>query len=82
MLGLQAGRDKPPVPGFMGRAVPGHVVGIVDSEIGAALGPGVEGAIAVMTPDPVMFLGYWNNPEAIAAKGAWMDGFAFSVATT
>jgi acetyl-CoA synthetase len=30
--------------------------------------PGETGIIAVRRPDPVMFLGYWNNPEATAAK--------------
>jgi acetyl-CoA synthetase len=32
------------------------------------------GQIAIRRPDPVMFLGYWNQPEATAAKflGDWM----------
>ena len=36
--------------------------------------PGVVGEIAVRRPDPVMFLGYWNQPEATAAKfaGDWL----------
>jgi acetyl-CoA synthetase len=29
---------------------------------------GQEGNIGVLRPDPVMFLGYWNNPEATAEK--------------
>jgi acetyl-CoA synthetase len=35
---------------------------------------GTVGSIAVQRPDPVMFLGYWNNPEATAAKfaGDWL----------
>ena len=34
---------------------------------------GGTGIIAVHRPDPVMFLGYWNNPEATEAKfaGDW-----------
>jgi acetyl-CoA synthetase len=34
----------------------------------------VPGDIAVKFPDPVMFLGYWNDPEATAAKyrGDWL----------
>ena len=67
-----------PKPGWMGRAVPGHRVEIVDPATGAVLPTGTEGAIAVLSPDPVMFLGYWNDPEATAAKfvdgpgGRWM----------
>jgi acetyl-CoA synthetase len=56
-------------PGSMGRAVPGHDVRIVD-EAGNPLPDGTEGAIGVRRPDPVMFLRYWNDPEATAAKFA------------
>ena len=60
-------------PGSMGRAVPGHEVAVVDAE-GRPLPPGEPGTLAVRRPDPVMFLGYWNNPEATAAKfaGEWL----------
>ena len=60
-------------PGSMGRAVPGHRVAIIDGE-GRALAPGEEGDIAVARPDPVMFLRYWNNPEASEEKfrGDWL----------
>lgn len=63
----------PVEPGCMGRAVPGHEVAVVDGE-GQPLPPGELGTIAVRRPDPVMFLGYWNNPEATAAKfaGDWL----------
>jgi acetyl-CoA synthetase len=47
----------PPTPGSMGKPVPGHDVAIVDGEITVR----VDG-------DPVVFLGYWNNPEATAEK--------------
>ncbi|MGE5270218.1 MAG: acyl-CoA synthetase [Thiohalocapsa sp.] len=59
-------------PGSMGRPIPGHAVAVVSPE-GDALPAGETGIIAVRRPDPVMFLGYWNNPEATAAKfaGAW-----------
>ncbi len=59
--------------GAIGRPVPGHTVAIIDGE-GRELPPGETGQIAVMRPDPVMFLGYWNNPEATAKKfvGDWM----------
>jgi acetyl-CoA synthetase len=62
-----------PKPGSMGRPVPGHVVAIL-GEAGDVCVPGVEGEIAVRRPDPVMFLRYWNNPEATTRKfsGDWM----------
>jgi len=58
--------------GAIGRAVPGHDVRVVDAQ-GAPLAAGHIGQIAVRAPDPVMFLGYWNNPEATAQKFA--NGF-------
>ena len=63
----------PVKPGSMGRPVPGHAVAIVDPA-GNPLPAGTPGAIAVRRPDPVMFLGYWNNPEATAKKfaGDWL----------
>ncbi len=59
-------------PGSMGRPVPGHTVDIVDAD-GHVLPPGATGTIAVRRPDPVMFLGYWNNPSATEKKfiGDW-----------
>ncbi len=56
-------------PGSLGRAVPGHTVAIVD-EAGNPLPTGQPGIIGVRQPDPVMFLGYWNNAAATAAKYA------------
>jgi len=60
-------------PGSMGRPVPGHAVAVIDTE-GRRLPPGEPGAIAVRRPDPVMFLGYWDNPAATAKKfvGDWL----------
>lgn len=60
-------------PGAMGRAIPGHDVAVID-EAGNRLPPGQTGRIAVRRPDPVMFLGYWNNPQATAGKfiGDWL----------
>jgi acetyl-CoA synthetase len=60
-------------PGSMGRAVPGHEIAIVDDS-GHPLAPGTPGHIAIRRPDPVMFLGYWNNPKATAEKfaGDWL----------
>ncbi|MEZ5736796.1 MAG: AMP-binding protein [Novosphingobium sp.] len=56
-------------PGAMGKPTPGHDVRIVDDE-GHELALGEEGHIAVGAPDPVMFLHYWNNPDATAEKFA------------
>ena len=63
----------PPRAGSMGVAVPGHEVAIL-GEDGEPLPPGETGVIAVRRPDPVMFLGYWQRPEATAAKfrGDWL----------
>ncbi|WP_237153316.1 AMP-binding protein [Oryzibacter oryziterrae] len=59
--------------GATGKAIPGHVVAIID-EAGKEVPPGTAGEIAVARPDPVMFLGYAGDPEATAAKfkGDWM----------
>ena len=59
---------SPPEPGVMGFAVPGHEVDVLDVNTGEALGIGAQGNIAVRAPDPVMFLRYWNKPEATAEK--------------
>jgi acetyl-CoA synthetase len=53
--------------GAIGRTVPGHRVAIVD-ETGAEVQAGGTGQIAVAGPDPVMFLGYWQDPGATEAK--------------
>jgi acetyl-CoA synthetase len=66
-------RVMPVVPGAIGKAVPGHRVEILDAA-GQITPPGEVGEICVRRPDPVMFLGYWNNPQATAEKfvGRWM----------
>lgn len=60
-------------PGSIGKAVPGHRVGIIDTA-GNALEPGELGQIAVKRPDPAMFLEYWKLPDATNEKfiGNWM----------
>lgn len=59
-------------PGSMGRAVPGHDLCVVN-DAAQPLPCGETGFIAAHRPDPVMFLGYWNNPKATAEKfaGDW-----------
>ena len=77
MIVSSCGALEPPVPGVMGRPVPGHRVDVIGPD-GAVLGTDAEGAIAVMAPDPVMFLGYWNNPQATEERfvtgpeGRWL----------
>lgn len=53
--------------GAIGKAVPGHKVGILDPNA-KILGPGEQGEIAIQAPDPVMMLGYWQRPEETKAK--------------
>jgi acetyl-CoA synthetase len=59
-------------PGSMGKAIPGHIVNVVD-ESGKPVPVGTVGEIGIKRPDPVMFLGYWKNQEATANKfaGDW-----------
>jgi acetyl-CoA synthetase len=68
----------PAKPGSMGRPYPGHRVAVIDDD-GNIVKPGEVGEVALNrtdihgTPDPVMFLGYWKNPEATRNKysGDW-----------
>ncbi|CAG0998455.1 MAG: AMP-binding protein [Rhizobiaceae bacterium] len=59
--------------GATGLPVPGHSVAIIDAA-GRPMPPGEVGQIAIRRPDPVMFLGYWQNEEATESKfvGDWM----------
>jgi acetyl-CoA synthetase len=63
----------PAKPGSMGRAYPGHRVAVID-DADRECAPGEVGEVAVHArdrhgePDPVFFLGYWNNEAATAAK--------------
>jgi acetyl-CoA synthetase len=59
--------------GSTGKPVPGHEVALIDGD-GHPVPTGEPGQIAVRRPDPVIFLEYWNNPEATAKKfiGDWM----------
>jgi acetyl-CoA synthetase len=73
LIVANSSRVFPVRPGSMGRAVPGHRLAILDDE-GRPLPPGEEGVLAARAPDPVMFLRYWNQPEATARKyiGEWL----------
>ena len=59
--------------GATGKAVPGHEVAVL-REDGSPADVDEMGQIAVRTPDPSLFLCYWNRPEATADKfrGPWM----------
>jgi acetyl-CoA synthetase len=56
-------------PGSIGRAVPGHLAAIVDDS-GQEQPTGTTGNIALRSPNPVMMLEYWRNPEATRHKYA------------
>lgn len=63
----------PARPGSMGRAYPGHRVAVIDDD-GRECPRGTPGDVAVHRrdihghPDPVFFLGYWQNEEATRRK--------------
>jgi acetyl-CoA synthetase len=63
----------PARPGSMGRAYPGHRIAVIDDQ-GLECPRGTPGDVAVHRldvqghPDPVFFLGYWNNASATRAK--------------
>ncbi|GAM19876.1 hypothetical protein SAMD00019534_030510 [Acytostelium subglobosum LB1] len=59
--------------GSMGRIMPGHTVAVLDGE-GNPLPANTVGNISLKSPDPVMFLRYWNNDEATKSKfvGPWL----------
>jgi acetyl-CoA synthetase len=65
--------------GSMGRPYPGHRVAVIDDD-GRPVPAGGTGEVALHRcdihghPDPVLFIGYWNNPEATTAKysGDWL----------
>ena len=60
-----------PVPGSLGRAVPGHEVAVIDAE-GQQVGG--EGDIAIRRGSASMMLEYWQKPQETAAKfrGDWL----------
>ncbi len=59
-------------PGSIGKPYPGHTVAVLDKD-GEPVPKGAVGELAVRRPDPVMFLKYWNNPDATQDKfrGEW-----------
>jgi acetyl-CoA synthetase len=77
IVGNSAGK-WPARAGSMGRPYPGHQVAVID-DAGQAVPAGEIGEVAINRfdihghPDPVFFLGYWNNEEATRNKycGDW-----------
>lgn len=69
---------EPAMPGVMGFPVPGHDVQVLDPDTGDICSTGQVGEVCVKSPDPVMFLRYWNRPDATADKylggpdGGWL----------
>ena len=63
----------PARPGSMGRAYPGHRIAVIDDR-GQECPRGTPGDVALHRldvhgkPDPVVFLGYWNNDAASRDK--------------
>ena len=65
--------------GSMGRPYPGHRVAVIDDD-GNEVNAGETGEVALHKndihgyPDPVIFLGYWNNAQATSDKysGDWL----------
>ena len=60
-------------PGAIGKPVPGHDVAVIRAD-GSRAEVGELGQIAIKRPDPVMFLEYWDRPDATRDKfiGDWM----------
>ncbi len=71
-------RFWPSKPGSMGKGYPGHQVAVIDAE-SRVCKAGEIGEVAVHhldihgDPDPVFFLGYWNNEAATKQKTTVSD---------
>ena len=59
-------------PGVMGFPVPGHQIEVL-TDAHQPCAQNEIGAIAVKAPDPVMFLGYWQNAQATQDKFVYND---------
>ncbi|GAA2094978.1 MULTISPECIES: AMP-binding protein [Brevibacterium] len=66
-------QSRRPAPGSMGRAVPGFSVEVLGPD-GAPAERGAIGEIAVRTPNPGEFLGYWGQAQRTREKyrGEWL----------
>ena len=61
-------------PGAIGKPVPGHTVAVIDAGRHAGAGGRGWDRSRCKRPNPVMFLEYWDKPEATREKfiGDWM----------
>lgn len=64
---------EPATPGWMGYALPGHRIQLLDPETRAPVDVGETGEIALSRDDPTLFEEYLGRPEATAAAyhGEW-----------
>ena len=71
MVASSCAADYKAQPGCIGKAVPGHVLAVLDEAGQPTKG---EGDVAVRQGSASMMLRYWNKPEATAQKfrGQWM----------
>lgn len=71
MIASSAGSMFDPVPGAIGKSVPGHQLAVLDD---GGHPTDEEGDIAVKRGSASMMLEYWNRPAATASKfkGDWM----------
>ena len=72
---LMTALNYPDVPvryGSMGLAAPGCDVDVIDAE-GKPCADGIEGNLALRTPNPQLMLGYWQDPELTRSRfiGDW-----------
>ena len=76
---VRAPMGWPARAGSMGKPYPGHRVAVIDDD-GNECPVGVPGDVAVHrfdvhgAPDPIFFLGYWQNPAATQAKFTGKNG--------
>ncbi len=71
MVASSCGADYAPLPGCIGKVVPGHDVAVIDD---AGCPTDEEGDVAVRRGSASMMLEYWRRPEETAAKfrGDWL----------
>jgi acetyl-CoA synthetase len=62
-LALESTRD-----GWMGFALPGHEIEVLDLDTREVLEPGEVGEIAIKRDDPTVLKEYWNKPEKTENK--------------
>jgi acetyl-CoA synthetase len=84
---LATPHDEAPVPGSIGRALPGFRAVVAERGGGEAVrpvGPGQEGELALLAGWPSMFRGYWDEPDRYARafrQGYYLSGDLMRVDT-